>query len=158
MSKSHDRVISVGSDILRGLDSPSQPYLRVLVVDDNDDDAHLLRTVLPKGEYRVEVACSATAAMPLILARNHDLYIVDIGLPDMTGIELVRVCQTKGIEGPFLIWTGHDQEYHTDGHQLLRKRQMLEPAGSFAQVVRCAVEIFRRMHSACLDARHQAHA
>lgn len=67
---------------------------RILIVDDHEPLLRALRVNLTARGYQVDTAVTATAG--LISAGNHrpDLAIVDLGLPDLDGIEVV-----KGLRG-----------------------------------------------------------
>ena len=63
---------------------------RVLVV---DDDANLLRALainLRARKYDVDAAPDASSALTLASRRPPDLVILDLGLPDMDGVDVVR--------------------------------------------------------------------
>jgi two-component system KDP operon response regulator KdpE len=63
---------------------------QVLVVEDEADIRGILRTLLEANDYRVVEA--ATADRAEIEARSHkpDLLLVDLGLPDADGLEIIR--------------------------------------------------------------------
>ncbi len=61
----------------------------VLVVDDEPPIRRLLRTTLTADGYRVVEADSAAAGLRLASAEKPDLVILDLGLPDRGGIELI---------------------------------------------------------------------
>ncbi len=67
---------------------------RILIVDDDEPLLRALRVNLSARGYQVDTAVTATAG--LISAGNHhpDLAVVDLGLPDLDGIEVV-----KGLRG-----------------------------------------------------------
>lgn len=62
--------------------------LRVLIVDDNEDAAELLGTLLVARGYRVRVAHDGPSALQLAQAQPFDVALLDIGLPVMDGYEL----------------------------------------------------------------------
>lgn len=87
---------------------------RVLVVDDNTDAAETLAEVLQLVGHDVRVAYSALEA--LALARDGtawDTFVLDIGLPEMTGYELGRrIRGFPGLESALLIaLTGYGQPH-----------------------------------------------
>jgi two-component system KDP operon response regulator KdpE len=62
----------------------------ILVVDDEPPLRRLLRTSLSAQGYRVVESESAAAALESGMAAAPDLVILDLGLPDMDGLELIR--------------------------------------------------------------------
>jgi two-component system KDP operon response regulator KdpE len=63
---------------------------RLLVVDDDPQILRALRINLRARHYDVDVAVDGTDALRLAAARNPDLVILDLGLPDMDGVEVIR--------------------------------------------------------------------
>ncbi len=59
----------------------------ILVVEDNEQNQKLARDVLQVKGYRVLIAESAEAGLPMALERRPDLVLMDIHLPGMNGIE-----------------------------------------------------------------------
>jgi two-component system cell cycle response regulator DivK len=58
----------------------------ILVVEDNEQNQKLARDVLQVKGYRVLIAESAEAGLPLALEKKPDLVLMDIHLPGMNGI------------------------------------------------------------------------
>jgi CheY-like chemotaxis protein len=69
--------------------------LRILLVEDHDDSRLIFQLVLEHKGHSVQAA--ATAEQALILAENHefDLVISDIGLPDISGAELMAILRDR---------------------------------------------------------------
>jgi two-component system cell cycle response regulator DivK len=59
----------------------------ILVVEDNEQNQKLARDVLQVKGYRVLVAESAEAGLPMALKEKPDLVLMDIHLPGMNGME-----------------------------------------------------------------------
>ena len=59
----------------------------ILVVEDNEQNQKLARDVLEVKGYRVLIAESAEAGLPMALAERPDLVLMDIHLPGINGIE-----------------------------------------------------------------------
>ncbi|MEK6243468.1 MAG: response regulator [Pseudomonadota bacterium] len=59
----------------------------ILIVEDNQYNQKLARDVLQVKGYRVLVADTAEAGIPMALKEKPDLVLMDIHLPGMTGIE-----------------------------------------------------------------------
>jgi two-component system KDP operon response regulator KdpE len=64
--------------------------VNVLVVDDEPPIRRFLRTSLAVQNYRVSEAENGRVALELLGREKPDLVILDLGLPDMDGIELIR--------------------------------------------------------------------
>jgi two-component system KDP operon response regulator KdpE len=63
---------------------------KVLVVDDEPQILRALAINLRARKYDVFTAASGTEALEVAAARNPDLVVLDLGLPDMDGVEVVR--------------------------------------------------------------------
>jgi two-component system, OmpR family, KDP operon response regulator KdpE len=68
--------------------------LKVLVVDDEPPIRKLLRMGLGTQDYDILEAPTGRAALQL-LDQNPDLIILDLGLPDMQGLDLLRVARAR---------------------------------------------------------------
>lgn len=79
--------------------------LSVLVVEDDRSLAGLLRELLRDAGYVVEVAHDAQAGLHLALTRRYAAFVLDRGLPDMDGVELLRRLRARGVATPAMILT-----------------------------------------------------
>ena len=68
---------------------------RVLIVDDDETTPLLLKKVIEKDGYTVDVANSASQALLLISKFKYHIVLSDIMMPDMDGLELLRETRTK---------------------------------------------------------------
>ena len=66
------------------------PEKKILVVDDDESLLGLLRTVLSSSGFSVEAATSGAEALRLMRIFHPDLILMDIGLPDISGLEILR--------------------------------------------------------------------
>ena len=60
----------------------------ILVIDDEPQILRALRTILSAHHYRVTVARNGEEGLALAAAENPDIIILDLGLPDMDGIQV----------------------------------------------------------------------
>ena len=63
---------------------------RVLVVDDEPQILRALRINLRVREYQVDVATTGTEALEMAARHPPDLVILDLGLPDLDGVEVIQ--------------------------------------------------------------------
>ncbi len=84
--------------------------LRVLIVDDEPPIRRFLRTALAAQDYRVEEAGDGEAALDFLKRNPVDLVILDLGLPGMDGLEVVRRLRGQGAVMPIIILSSRDDE------------------------------------------------
>jgi two-component system copper resistance phosphate regulon response regulator CusR len=77
--------------------------MRLLVVEDDLAIQEFLRRSLTQAGYQLDTAVSAKAAEKLALEGVHDAFIIDLGLPDMDGLDLIARCRAQGSTVPVLI-------------------------------------------------------
>jgi two-component system KDP operon response regulator KdpE len=63
---------------------------RILVVDDEPAILRVVRANLTRHGYRVETAATGQAALDAHASHHPDLILLDLGLPDLDGLEIVR--------------------------------------------------------------------
>jgi two-component system copper resistance phosphate regulon response regulator CusR len=71
-----------------------------------EDDAAIrgfLEGALREAGYEIETAGNAASAEARILQGTHDAYIIDLGLPDGDGLDLIQRCRARGSTAPVLI-------------------------------------------------------
>ncbi len=68
----------------------SESELRILVVDDEAPIRRFLRTALAAHHYVIFEAANGQAAIEAMIADRPDVIILDLGLPDMDGIEVTQ--------------------------------------------------------------------
>ena len=62
----------------------------VLVVEDDTPVRNLITTTLKTHEYRYLSAQNGASAVMEALSHNPDIVLLDLGLPDMDGVEIIR--------------------------------------------------------------------
>lgn len=85
---------------------------KVLVVDDDRLISRALEQVLSKAGCDVQIACDAEQAMHALRRDALDLALLDVGLPDISGIELLRRMKANPrlSDVPVLMLTGHSEK------------------------------------------------
>lgn len=81
----------------------------VLVVDDEPQIRRYLRTALPVNGWRVREAADGAAALRDAATSPPDLVLLDLGLPDLDGLEVVRRLR-EWFTGPILVVSAREAE------------------------------------------------
>jgi CheY-like chemotaxis protein len=72
-----------------GLMKETERILNVLIVDDNEDSAYIIKSLLEAiGQVSIRVAHEPMQALDVAVAHRPDLCLLDIGLPGMDGYDL----------------------------------------------------------------------
>lgn len=79
--------------------------MKLLVVEDEALLRHHLFTRLGEHGHVVDAVADAEEALYRVSEYNHDLAIIDLGLPGMSGLELIQQLREKGKQFPILILT-----------------------------------------------------
>jgi len=78
---------------------------RVLIVDDELNIGRSLKLILEREGYAVSTCL--TAAEAKAVSSRPDLYMIDVRLPDESGIDLVRTLRTQEVAAPIVMISGH---------------------------------------------------
>ncbi|MDU8424539.1 response regulator [Pseudomonas syringae pv. actinidiae] len=79
--------------------------MKLLVVEDEALLRHHLRTRLTEAGHVVEAVANAEEALYQVAQFNHDLAVIDLGLPGIGGLDLIRQLRALGKAFPILILT-----------------------------------------------------
>ena len=82
----------------------------ILVVDDEPPIRKLLRVGLGSQGYTVSEAPNAKAAIEILQTERPDLILLDLGLPGMTGLELLGKWRGDGLDIPVVILSSRTDE------------------------------------------------
>jgi CheY-like chemotaxis protein len=98
-------------DALAPRSSSSSKTESILVVDDEPMIVRLLSQFLTLRGYQVRTAENGRAALDLVEQSPPDLLVLDLYMPVMNGVELLRELKTHGYQGAVVVLTGsHDQD------------------------------------------------
>lgn len=82
---------------------------RILIIDDEKQIRRLLRVALEGHEYKISEAVSGEEGLHKITTFHPDLVILDLGLPDINGQEMLKKIR-EWSEVPIIILSVHNQE------------------------------------------------
>lgn len=81
---------------------------RILIVEDEPRFASFLDKGLSANGYTVKVAPDGVTAAAIASDDEFDMVILDLGLPDMDGIDVLRIVRQRGHSVPVIILTARD--------------------------------------------------
>ena len=82
---------------------------KVMVVEDDAPVRHLITASLSAEDYTVIVALTAAEAVQLSATRNPDMILLDLGLPDGDGVEVIRHVRLW-TETPIIVISARDED------------------------------------------------
>lgn len=82
--------------------------MRVLIVEDCDDIRENLASFLRSKGYRVDTAADGFVGLHRACDFPIDLAVIDCGLPDITGIDLIPRIRAYKCDYPILVMTSYD--------------------------------------------------
>lgn len=140
----------------------------ILIVDDDPVNLQVLEAILPPDEYEVTMVTSGKEALAVLDAKEWDLIISDIMMPQMSGYELTRIIRERFTltELPVLLLTARSQpkdiqsgflaganDYVTKPVEPLEIKSRIEALTTVKQIVREQL----RLEAAWLQAQIQPH-
>lgn len=81
----------------------------VLVVEDDEPICNLIVTTLEMEKYKFDTAENGKQAIMLAAANNPDIILMDLGLPDMDGIEVIRKIRSWSVV-PIIVISARSDE------------------------------------------------
>lgn len=84
--------------------------VRVLVVDDEPAITRFLRAGLTSQGYVISEAAEGRAALDIVRRNATDLVVLDLGLPDIDGLEIIRRVRASGSAVPIIVLSSRGDE------------------------------------------------
>jgi two-component system KDP operon response regulator KdpE len=88
----------------------SAPGATILVVDDEPPIRRFLRTSLGAHGYRIAEAATGREALGRLAGAEPDLVILDLGLPDFQGQDVIRTLRGRGSAVPIVVLSSRNDE------------------------------------------------
>ena len=83
--------------------------MRILLVEDDEPLSTALSSSLRGANYVVDCVYRGKEALAMLTAEQTDIVILDLGLPDMDGLEVLRQIRQKVKDMPVIILTARDK-------------------------------------------------
>lgn len=87
--------------------------IKILLVEDNPDDVFFLSTALRKGggaQFQIESVHNLAGSFERLAAGNIDVVILDLTLPDSTGLDTFKAIKSHARDVPIIVLSGMDDE------------------------------------------------
>lgn len=97
----------------------------ILIVDDDQDILRELRESLTENGYNVTFAADGSDAFEMLSSHNFDAAIIDIQIPNLTGIELLQWIKSKKSNTPVIIMSGHSDYIHIHADEIARANKFI---------------------------------
>jgi DNA-binding NtrC family response regulator len=132
----------------------------ILVVDDEKNILSTLSRALRVEDFDVEVAGSAKIALEKSRTKAYDILLVDVMMPEITGIDMLRILREQGNDLPVIVMSGHGSiETAVEATQLGAHDFLEKPIHTdrlLLSIERCLD--FRRLESENLELRRRTGA
>jgi two-component system OmpR family response regulator len=129
--------------------------MRILIAEDDQVLADGLLRTLRKGGYAVDAVASGSEADAALADHEFDLVILDLGLPRLHGLEVLRKLRARGTTTPVLILTAADSvEQRVKGLDLGADDYMAKPFALLELAARVRALTRRGLGSATSVIRH----
>ena len=79
--------------------------MRVLFAEDERALSHVLTTILERNSYEVEAVYDGSSALDCLLGNEYDVAVLDIMMPNMNGLEVLRFARAQGVRTPVIMLT-----------------------------------------------------
>src|SRR3954468_9550952 len=126
-----------------------QSDIKILIVDDREDNLFSIETILEKDGYTLVKANSGRAALKILL-NQHDfaLILMDVQMPGMSGLETATLIsereKLKHIPIIFITAHNYDEEYTFKGYQMGGVDYIYKPINP--ELLRVKVSVFVELY------------
>lgn len=79
--------------------------MKILIIEDENQVATFLKRGLEEQSYEVSVALEGNTGLEMILNFQYDVIILDIMLPNMSGLDILSAARTRKITTPIIVLT-----------------------------------------------------
>jgi signal transduction histidine kinase len=137
-----------------------KPEVKILVVDDREDNLLSIETILERDNYVIRKATSGRAALKALL-NEHDFYLIlmDVQMPDMNGFETASLIyqreKLKHIPIIFITAQNHDETFMFEGYKMGAVDFIYKPINPelLRYKVSVFVELYQKTHQLLIQER-----
>ena len=136
-------------EYINGYDLNDKSEIKILVVDDREDNLFAIETILEQDNYTIVKATSGRAALKILL-KQHDfsLILMDVQMPDLNGFETATIIyerdRLKDIPIIFITAQNYDEEYVFKGYKMGAVDYIYKPVNP--DLLRAKVAVFVELY------------
>lgn len=114
---------------------------KILIVEDEKSLAGAYQTILKKHGYDTQVAYNGEEALALIKHGSFDLILLDMNMPKMNGLAMLRELETAKLQNRVIVFSNQDnQEDIEEAFRLGARRYLLKSWASPQDLVKVVEE------------------
>lgn len=114
---------------------------KILIVEDEKSLASAYQTILEKHGYKVQLAYDGEEALAIIEKEAVDLILLDINMPKMNGLEMLKQLDTETLKSRVIVFSNQDRQSDIDeAFRLGAKRYLLKSWASPQDLVKVVEE------------------
>ncbi|HPA49820.1 MAG TPA: response regulator [Methanofastidiosum sp.] len=83
---------------------------RILIVDDTGDNVKLIKAMLKSLDSDIDVAVDGEEALRKMTDNDYDIVLLDIMLPKVSGIDVLKKVRERDLETPIIVMTAYGSE------------------------------------------------
>lgn len=83
--------------------------MRLLLAEDEKELSNAVAAILKHNNYSVDVVCNGNDALDYAMSGNYDALLLDIMMPGLSGLEVLRAVRDKGIKTPAIMLTAKSE-------------------------------------------------
>ena len=121
---------------------------KILLVEDESNIRNLVRTMLEASEYQVIVAKTCSSAITMYTSYLPDLIILDLGLPDKDGLNLLKKVRETSITPIIILSARSDEKDKVEALDMGANDYITKPFG--------LAELLARVRTALRTSRHSS--
>lgn len=121
---------------------------KILLVEDEDNIRRFISAMLEAGGYQVIIAQTCSAAQTMYVSHRPDLIILDLGLPDADGINLLKTVREDSATPIIVLSARTDERDKVEALDMGANDYVTKPFGS--------AELLARVRSALRNSRHSS--
>jgi two-component system cell cycle response regulator DivK len=69
----------------------------ILIIEDNEDNLYMMKYILEQNQLRVITAMTGMEGFETALKEKPDLILLDVQLPDVNGLEIIKMIKQSGV-------------------------------------------------------------